>query len=105
MLTHCIVISTFPDRTSALAAGRRLLEARLVACAQVGGTITSLYHWKDELHASEEVELRLKTRRSFGPDIETMLRKWHPYELPQILYVPMEGSSDYLEWVDSCLAS
>ena len=103
MHMHCIVISTFPDRASALAAGRCLLEARLVACAQIGGTITSLYHWKDEMHAAEEVELRLKTRRSLGPDIEAMLREQHPYELPQIIYVPMEGSRDYLNWVDSCL--
>ncbi|TQV64284.1 MAG: divalent-cation tolerance protein CutA [Halothiobacillaceae bacterium] len=105
MPRHCMIITTLPDRATALAAGRALLEARLVACAQIGGPMTSLYLWKDALHAAEEFELRLKTRRSLGPDIEAMLREQHPYELPQITYVPMEGSRDYLEWVDSCLAS
>ncbi|MEW5973207.1 MAG: divalent cation tolerance protein CutA [Pseudomonadota bacterium] len=105
MTTHCIVISTFPDRAAALAAARALLEARLAACAQVSARLTSIYHWQGTLQEDEEFELRLKTRRALGPQIETMLREWHPYELPQILYVPMEGSSDYIDWVDSCLAS
>jgi len=105
MTTHCIVISTFPDRATALAAARALLEARLAACTQVSAPITSLYPWQGTLQEEEEVELRLKTRRSLGPQIETMLREWHPYELPQILYVPMDGSRDYIDWVDSCLAS
>lgn len=105
MTTHCIVISTFPDRTAALAAARALLEARLAACAQISAPLTSIYHWQGTLQEDEEFELRLKTRRALGPQIEAMLREWHPYELPQILYVPMEGSSDYIDWVDSCLAS
>lgn len=105
MTTHCIVISTFPDRATALAAARALLEARLVACAQVHGPLTSLYPWQGALQEDVEFELRLKTRRALGPRIETLLREWHPYELPQIIYVPMDGSRDYLEWVDSCLAS
>lgn len=103
MTDHSIVISTFPDRESALAAGHALVEARLAACAQAGGGITSIYAWKGELHEDTEVELRLKTRRVLGPAIEAMLRERHPYELPQIIYVPMDGSRDYLEWVDSCL--
>ncbi|MGB9669759.1 MAG: divalent-cation tolerance protein CutA [Halothiobacillaceae bacterium] len=105
MTTHCIVISTFPDRATALAAARALLEARLVACAQISAPLTSIYPWQGTLQEDEECELRLKTRRALGPQIEAMLRKWHPYELPQILYVPMEGSSDYIDWVDSCLVS
>ncbi len=103
--SYCIVISTFPDRASALACARALLDARLVACAQVGATLTSLYVWNGETRQDEEIELRLKTRRELAPAIETLLRAQHPYELPQIVYVPMDGSRDYLEWVDSCLTS
>ncbi len=103
--THCIVISTFPDRATALLAARALLEARLAACAQISAPLTSLYPWAGALQEAEEYELRLKTRRALGPRIEAMLRELHPYELPQILYVPVEGSSDYIDWVDSCLAS
>ncbi|MEW6766206.1 MAG: divalent-cation tolerance protein CutA [Pseudomonadota bacterium] len=103
--SYCMVISTFPDQASAAACAQLLLDARLAACAQIGATLTSFYVWKGEMHQDEEVELRLKTRRDLGPDIEALLRERHPYELPQIVYVPMDGSRDYLEWVDSCLKS
>lgn len=105
MTPYCIVITTFPDRPAALAAARALVEARLVACAQVSAPLTSIYAWQGSLQEDEEYELRLKTRRELGPRIETLLRERHPYELPQILYLPMEGSRDYLDWVDSCLTS
>lgn len=105
MSTYCIVISTFPDRATAQAAGRALVEAGLAACAQIHGPLTSIYPWQGAIQEDEEYELRLKTRRALGPRIETMLRERHPYTLPQILYIPMDGSRDYLDWVDSCLTS
>ncbi|MEW6445196.1 MAG: divalent-cation tolerance protein CutA [Pseudomonadota bacterium] len=104
-VSHCILISTFPDRASAEKVARGLLGARLAACVQVGAALNSFYAWNNELRHDEEIELRAKTRHDLAPAIEAMLREQHPYELPQIVYVHMNGSCDYLQWVDSCLVS
>lgn len=103
MSDYCIVISTFPDHSTAHMAGHVLVQAGLAACAQVHGPLRSIYRWQGQVEEAQEYELRLKTRRELGAKIEAHLRQLHPYELPQILYVSMEGSRAYLEWVDSCL--
>jgi len=95
-----VVLTTFPDRSSAESVLKTLVEERLVACAQVVGEIKSFYRWKGELEAGKEILCFLKTSDRVYPELEKRLAELHPYELPQIVAVPASFVfAPYLKWV------
>ena len=95
-----LVLTTLPDRAGAEALARELLEARLAACVQIGATLQSLYHWRGEIETAQETPLAVKTRGELYPRVEQAIRSRHPYELPEIVAVPItDGLSDYLDWI------
>jgi len=100
---HLVVLTTCPDQTSALALADELLRKRLIACSNISGEMLSAYRWKGETHTDPEVQLTLKTHRRRFADVETAIRESHPYELPEILALPVTGNSDYLRWIDECV--
>ena len=94
-----IVLTTVatPDDARRLANG--LLDQHLAACVQTLA-IQSAYRWKGEIQREPEQLLLIKTRAALYPAVETYLRAHHPYELPEIVHVPIvAGSSDYLRWL------
>jgi periplasmic divalent cation tolerance protein len=78
---------------------RDAVAARLAACAHVSGPVTSHYHWKGTLESAEEWRCSFKTTRSRWPDLARYLHEHHPYELPEIIMLPLAGSDAYLAWV------
>ena len=95
-----LVLTTFPERTAAEALARELLAARLAACVHIGATVHSLYHWRDEIETAEETPISIKTRADLYPRLEAAIRARHPYELPEIVAVPItHGLSTYLDWI------
>ncbi|MGD0897538.1 MAG: divalent-cation tolerance protein CutA [Thermoguttaceae bacterium] len=95
------VVTTLPNREDAGRIARTLVEGRLAACVQVLGPITSTYHWKGAIETSEEWQCWAKSRRELYGRIEEAIRRLHPYELPEILALPIvAGSEDYLAWLD-----
>lgn len=95
-----LVLTTFPERPAAEALARELLAARLAACIQIGATVHSLYHWRDEIETAEETPVAIKTRADLYPRLEAAIRARHPYELPEIVAVPItHGLSAYLDWI------
>ncbi|HKW81533.1 MAG TPA: divalent-cation tolerance protein CutA [Casimicrobiaceae bacterium] len=95
-----LVLTTLPDRAAAEALARELLGARLAACIHVGATVQSLYHWNDQVETAEETQLLIKTRRSAYPQLEAAILARHPYELPEIVVVPIShGLPAYLDWI------
>jgi periplasmic divalent cation tolerance protein len=100
---HLLILCTAPDRETALKLSRSLLEQRLAACVNLTSPVTSVYHWQGQLEQSEEILLLIKTTREQYEYVETALRAEHPYELPEIIAVPVEhGLGDYLDWVERC---
>jgi periplasmic divalent cation tolerance protein len=93
------VRTSVASRDDADRLARDVVAARLAACAQVTGPVTSYYHWKGALERSEEWQCHLKTTRTRWPDVERFLRENHPYELPEIVMLPLAGSEAYLDWV------
>jgi periplasmic divalent cation tolerance protein len=92
-----------PDRETGLKLSRSLLEQGLAACINLTAPITSVYHWQGKLETSEEILLLIKTTKQHYKAVETALRAEHPYELPEIIAVPVEqGLDDYLDWVERC---
>ena len=95
-----LVLTTLPDQAQAEALARELLTARLAACIQIGATVQSLYHWRGQIETASEIPLAIKTRAGLYPRVEETIRRRHPYELPEIVAVPIScGLPAYLDWI------
>lgn len=95
-----LVMSTLPDRDSAQALARILVESRLAACVNVLAPCVSVYRWQGAVEETAEVPLVIKTTARRYAALESALRAHHPYELPEIVAVPLaRGLPGYLEWV------
>jgi periplasmic divalent cation tolerance protein len=95
-----LVLTTFPQREAAESLARELLAARLAACIHIGATVHSLYHWRGEIETADEVPVAIKTRAGLYSRLEAAIRASHPYELPEIVAVPItHGLPAYLEWI------
>jgi periplasmic divalent cation tolerance protein len=95
-----LVLTTLPERAGAEALARELLAARLAACIQLGATVRSLYHWRGETETADEIPIAIKTRAGLYARVEAAIRKRHPYELPEIVAVPIcNAFPAYLDWI------
>jgi periplasmic divalent cation tolerance protein len=95
-----LVLTTLPERGDAEALARELLAARLAACIQIGATVQSLYHWRGQIETAAEIPIAIKTRAALYARLEAAIRRRHPYELPEIVAVPLSnGLHAYLDWV------
>ena len=100
METFTLVLTNLPDRDTASALARSLVEQRLAACASVLSACSSVYRWKGAVETAEEVPLLIKTRLSLYPQVEAAIRALHPYELPEIIALPLQrGLPAYLAWI------
>lgn len=81
---------------------KKVVEARLVACAQILPTIESHYWWHGELCHEEEALLLLKTDATVVGSLTTFLREHHPYTVPEVVSLSVlsdEGNPEYLSWL------
>ncbi|MGH8670130.1 MAG: divalent-cation tolerance protein CutA [Burkholderiales bacterium] len=98
--TKLLVLTNLPDRASAERLADLLLEQRLAACVNILAPCRSVYRWKGAVQHDEEHPMLIKTSAERYPALEQALRQGHPYELPEIIAVPIErGLPAYLEWV------
>lgn len=95
-----LVLTNLPDAASAERIARLLVEQSLAACVNVLGPCTSVYRWKGVVESATEVPLLIKTTAARYPAVQSALRDAHPYELPEIIAVPVDtGLPAYLNWV------
>lgn len=95
-----IVYCTCPDATAGDRIARELVGRRVAACVNQVPGLTSTYVWEGALAQEAEVLLLIKTTAAAYPRLEAALRELHPYELPEILAVPVSmGAPGYLAWV------
>ena len=96
----CIVFCTCPDGATAEKLAGDLLENRLAACVNILPEIRSIYRWKGEAARDREVLMLIKTPERAYAALERWLQEHHPYDVPEVLAVPVQaGSPDYLAWV------
>lgn len=97
---HLLVLTTCPDAGTAGAIARTLVEERLAACVNRLDGVVSTYRWQDATQEDTECLLLIKTAASAFERLEARLLALHPYELPELVAVPVErGSSAYLQWL------
>lgn len=78
------------------------VQARLAACAQTSSPIRSTYWWQGVVEQAEEYFITMKSTRERFADLARVIRELHPYDVPEIIAVPViEGTEDYLEWISS----
>ena len=95
-----LILTTLPERAVAETLARELLAARLAACIHVGAPVRSLYHWRGQIETADETPLAIKTRAELYPKVQAAILASHPYELPEIVAVPIsDGLPEYLEWI------
>jgi periplasmic divalent cation tolerance protein len=95
-----VVMTNLPDRAAALKLAGVLIEQRLAACVNVLAECTSVYRWQDKVETASEVPVVMKTTAASYPRLEAAIRASHPYELPEIIGVPVvAGLAPYLDWV------
>lgn len=95
-----LVFTNLPDRESALALARALVDARLGACVNVLGGCTSVYRWQGAIETADEVPVLIKTRAALYETVEQAIRERHPYDVPEIIAVRVaHGLPAYLDWV------
>ncbi len=99
------VLVTAPTFDKAAELARTVVEERLAACGNVLGGVRSIYRWEGKVVDEPEVLLLLKTSRELFPRLRDRLLAIHPYEVPEVLAIPVEeGSAGYLRWIEESLA-
>jgi periplasmic divalent cation tolerance protein len=98
--TKLLVITNVPDRAVAERLAELLIEKQLAACVNILAPCRSVYRWKGAVQHDEEHPMLIKTTAERYAALEQALRSGHPYELPEIIAVPIErGLPAYLDWV------
>lgn len=98
------ITTTVSQRESAAALGKRIVDSRLAACAQLEGPIESTYRWKGNVETASEWRLCLKTREDCFDRIVEVIQESHEYEVPEIVAVELVGvSKSYADWLESQL--
>jgi len=95
-----ILLCTCPDEAVAADLSHQIVEQGLAACVNRFGGLTSVYKWEGEMKEGTEVQLVIKTSAAATERLIDTLNRLHPYELPEIIAVPITaGHMPYLEWI------
>ncbi len=101
-MSAVLVITNLPGRAEAVKLAEALIEARVAACVNVLAPCQSIYHWQEKIESAEETPVLIKTVAARYQEVETLIRANHPYELPEIIQVPISGGLPaYLDWVEN----
>ena len=95
-----LVLTNLPDQQSAEKLAQHLVSAKLAACINILAPCTSVYEWQGKLVSDTEVPLLIKASSAHYAALEAAIRAQHPYELPEIIHVPITGGlTAYLDWI------
>jgi periplasmic divalent cation tolerance protein len=95
------ITTTTENKTQAWEIAEKLVELRLAACVQVSGPIKSAYWWQGKIETAEEWVCSVKSKTALYNKVEKAILEIHPYEVPEIIAVPVvKGSKKYLTWID-----
>jgi periplasmic divalent cation tolerance protein len=99
-----LVYTTFEEKEEALKLVRILLEKHLIACAQIDSPVDSLYWWDGVIEQTKEYRIVMKSSQSLWEKLEQEICRYHSYDVPEILAVPVTSiSKDYEKWMRGVL--
>jgi periplasmic divalent cation tolerance protein len=93
-------LSTFPDAETAQRVSNQLVSERFAACANILPGAESIYRWKEKIETANETLVFFKLSQDRQSVFQEKLRSLHPYEVPEIIFIPISDSlPEYLRWV------
>ena len=100
-----VIYCTCPDTSVASEIAEALLEQRLAACVNLLPNVQSIYRWQGRIERDDEVLLLIKSDATRFEQLKKQILDLHPYELPEIIGVPVEaGYREYLRWITQSLS-
>lgn len=97
-----VILCNVPDEETGRAIANALLARRLAACVNLLPGVQSIYRWQGAIQEAREVTMVIKTVASRYQEIEQTIRSLHPYELPEIIGLPIsDGLTAYMDWVNA----
>jgi len=95
-----LALSTFPDQETARSISNELITEKFAACANILPAVQSIYRWKEEIESGNETLVLFKLSEDRQSEFQERLQSLHPYEVPEIIFVPVSGGlPEYLRWV------
>lgn len=102
VVEHLLVLTTCPGLITAKRIAQDLVANNVAACVNIIPGLTSYFKWSDKVESDDELLLLIKTTSDYYPKVEKRVMLLHPYELPEIIAVPIkEGLTDYLRWIEN----
>lgn len=99
---HIVIFITCKNKPEAEAIANKLLEEKMIACANIVSGIQSMYWWEGKVNTDQEVLMIIKTRKILFPKIVKTVKNLHSYTVPEIIALPITaGSADYLKWINA----
>lgn len=98
---YILVLTTSPGSITAKKLANELVETSAAACVNILPKVHSVFRWKNTIEQEEEYLLFIKTSARKYEAVEQVIKAYHPYELPEIISLPIEGGlPQYLAWLD-----
>ena len=99
--SHIVVLITVPSREFSEEISHALVKDQLAACVNIIPGIFSIYQWKGGIESDNEFLLIAKSRTALLDKIVATVKKFHPYDVPEVIALPIiAGSDDYMAWID-----
>ncbi len=104
-MEYIVVFCTIDNFDKAKQIAHKLLEQKLIACANIIPEITSIYEWKSQVVEDSEILMIFKTKKSCFESLKKEITKLHSYEVPEIIAIRLDaGAESYLKWIDKSLS-
>ncbi len=102
---YIVLFITTNDTREAQQISNVLLEQRKAACVNIISNVASLFRWEGKPESAQENLLIVKTKASLLPEIITLVKKTHSYDVPEIIALPIVGGNqDYLDWIEKSVS-
>ncbi len=103
---HLLILCTCPDQATAQNIANQLVDQALAACVNILPGLISIYQWQGNRETAQEHLLLIKTTDTVYPALEQAITELHPYELPEVIAVPIaRGLNGYLQWIEQQTAT
>lgn len=95
-----VLFVTTPTKEVSMKIASALVEEKLAACVNILPDATSVYVWEGKVETDEEQLLVIKTTQAKYAALEARVKALHPYDVPEIIALPIEaGLPEYLSWL------